>query len=309
MNEKSTLYWSAFKEYEECPQKFLWNRGWDGIDVGGGVGKPKPLPPDQKPRHHAVMGTVIQFAIEQMYNEELYKDPNSLTDKLLDYVDAKWLREEAKPNNFMDYRQTELTRSEMLQHCKDAVINYLKTMKAHKLLGPYAKAEVGLLGWVDQETKVGGQADLIVRRDDNGVTIIDGKNSKKKTSPDPDQLRWYAMLFKVSYGELPNRVGLVWYRYPYDEDTGETGIEWIPFSEENIQDLASRVVIAHSAMKQKKFEPDPVPAKCRYCSYESVCEERQEQRSINSSKRKPRKPKETGLPVINTDSGFDFFDL
>lgn len=304
MNEKSTIYWSSFAAYETCPQKFLWSRGWDGIDCGGGMGKPKPLPDDQDPRHHAVMGTVIQYAIERMYNDELYKDPEKLTPTLLELVDREWVRQESDPRNRMDYSRMELTRTEMLQHCRDAVLNYLKTMKLNKLLGPYAKAEVGLVGWIDQYTQVGGRADVIIRREDTGLTILDGKNAKRKES-DPDQLRWYALLFKLSYKKLPDRLGFVYYRYPANEEFGESGIDWVPFTEADLEGLAQRVVQARLNMRKGKFDPTPNPPDCKYCDYEDVCEARQTQRALNAAKRRPKEPEAPKEPK-NPDGFGDF---
>jgi len=297
MNENSTIYWSSFALYETCPQKFLWSRGWDGIDCGGGMGRPKPMTEKPSPRHHAVMGTVIQYAIERMYNDELYKEPKTLSATLLNIVDREWERQESDPRNFMDYREMELTRSEMLQHCRDAVLGYLKTMKAHKFIGPYAKAEVGLVGWIDQYTQVGGRADLIIRRDDSGLTILDGKNTKRK-DPDPDQLRWYALLFKLSYKQVPERIGFVWYRFPYNDDTGESGVEWIPFTDEDLEGIAQRVVQARLSMRKGKFDPTPTPSNCKYCDFETVCEARKTQREFNAAKRRPKeeKPKEAAGP-------------
>ena len=59
MNKGTTLYWSTLKMYEECPQKFVWSKGWDQYDCGHGPGERKPRP-EQRSRHHAVFGIVIQ---------------------------------------------------------------------------------------------------------------------------------------------------------------------------------------------------------------------------------------------------------
>lgn len=308
MNENSTLFWSSFSLYEKCPQRFLWSRGWEDIDLGAGPGKPKPVTQAPTPRHHAVMGTVIQYAIERMYNDELYKDPKALVPTLMGIVDLEWERQEADSRNHMDYREMELTRSEMLQHCRDAVLNYLKTMKAHRFIGPYAKAEVGLVGWIDKYTQIGGRADVIIRRDDTGITILDGKNSKRK-DPDPDQLRWYALLFKLSYKELPARIGFVWYRFPFDAENGETGLDWIPFTELDLEGIAQRVVQARLDMRKRKFQPTPSPPDCKYCEYELSCEARQTQRAANAARRKPKEeqPRKTPKPDMGPDGFGDLF--
>ena len=287
MNQSSTIYWSHLKMYEECPQKFLWTKGWEDIDLGRGPGKGKKRPEDRS-RHHAVMGIVIQYAIECMYNDELWRDPKNLSKNLVDLVEKEWKRQLADPRNVIDYNAAGSEES-MLDICREGVIGYLQTMKKHRFLGVYAKAEVDLLGWIDKWNPIGGRADTIVRRDDTGITIIDGKNTKHKMKyTDPDQLRWYALLFKLSYRQLPDRLAYVWYRFPYDEEAGETGVEWIDFTEEDLKGIAQRAVDARQGMRKRKFEPTPSPSTCRFCDFEPVCEARQDQRKANAANRKPR---------------------
>ena len=287
MNQSSTIYWSHLKMYEECPQKFLWTKGWEDIDLGRGPGKGKKRPEDRS-RHHAVMGIVIQYAIECMYNDELWRDPQNLSKNLVELVEKEWKRQLADPRNVIDYNAAGSEES-MLDICREGVIGYLQTMKKHRFLGVYAKAEVDLLGWIDKWNPIGGRADTIVRRDDTGITIIDGKNTKHKMKyTDPDQLRWYALLFKLSYRQLPDRLAYVWYRFPYDEESGETGVEWIEFTEEDLKGIAQRAVDARQAMRKRKFEPTPSPKTCRFCDFEPVCEARQSQRKANAANRKPR---------------------
>ena len=284
MNERSTLYWSHLKSYEECPQKFLWTKGWNNIDCGGGPGKGKPKPA-LRSRHHAMMGIVTQFAIEKMYNDELWREPKLLKHRLLDLVDQEWGRQEEDPRNPINYNEAG-SRDSLLKVCRDGVVGYLQTMKQHRLLGTYAKAEVNLVGWIDKWNQIGGRADLIMRREDTGVSIIDGKNTKHKMKyTDVDQLRWYALLFKLAYKEIPDRLGFVWYRFPYDPETEEEGVEWIPFTLEDIQGLAQRALDVKKAMRKEKFDPTPAPPVCRFCDFENVCPERQAQRQANASKR------------------------
>jgi len=284
MNERSTLYWSHLKAYEECPQKFLWTKGWNNIDCGGGPGKGKPKP-TLRSRHHAMMGIVTQFAIEKMYNDELWREPKLLKHRLLDLVDQEWGRQEEDPRNPINYNEAG-SRDSLLKVCRDGVVGYLQTMKQHRLLGTYAKAEVNLVGWIDKWNQIGGRADLIMRREDTGVSIIDGKNTQHKMKyTDVDQLRWYALLFKLAYKEIPDRLGFVWYRFPYDPETEEEGVEWVPFTLEDIQGLAQRALDVKKAMRKEKFDPTPTPPVCRFCDFESVCPERQAQRQANASKR------------------------
>ena len=299
MNEKSTIYWTAYSTYLTCPQQFLYKYGWGNVDIGHGPGKGKPRP-EKRSMHHAVMGIVIQYAIERMYNDELYRDPKNLSTRLLQIVETEWRRQAAR--KYIDYQEARMSEEEMLDICRAGVKGYLKTMKAHKLLGEYSKAEVNLLGWINKWVSVGGRADMIIRRSDTGVTILDGKNSRHKGKyTDPDQLRWYALLFRLTYREMPDRIGFVWYRYPHgepllDEDGAqvyddndelqvEQGVEWVDFTEEDLRGLAQRVVEARDNMRKEKFEAKPVASNCRFCDWESVCPERQAQYKSNAEKR------------------------
>lgn len=313
-----TLYWSSLKRYEECPQAFLWYRGWGGIDCGGGPGKPKPKP-FRTSRHHAVMGIVIANILERLYNDELWRTPEGLAERLEAMVAPEWERVTSKPYNWVDYRVAG-PKKELIQVCRDGVLGFLRTMKAHRLLGEYAKAEVELLGWINKWNPVGGRADLIIRRKDTGITILDGKNSKLKGKyTDPDQLRWYAMLFYLAYREMPDRLGFTYFRYPYgtpmvdskgnpvlDEETGqqkmEEGVDWVPFSKDDLKGLAHRAVEARKGMEKEEFNPTPTPSVCKWCDYESVCPARQVQKNANRRNQKK-------VEAIDGSEGFTDFTL
>ena len=289
-----TLYWSSLDMYEKCPQSFLWNKGWGVIDVGGGPGQKKPKP-YKKSEHHAVMGTVIQAVVERFYNDELWNvlQPMMLRDRLLELADEYLRLELAK--RFVDWRLAGMTREEMAKTVRDGILGYMRTMKAHRLLGPYAKAELDMVAYVNKWTPIGGRADLVVRRDDTGTTIVDGKNGRRykdgKIQVDPDQLRWYALCFWLSYHQMPDRLGFVYYRYPSGDpildadgkDTGakEPGVEWIPYTRDDLKGLAQRAVDARKAMNKERFQATPDWRACRYCDYESVCPERQSQKANN----------------------------
>lgn len=321
--KKFTLYWSNLELYENCPQAFLWKRGWGDIDVGGGPGRPKPEP-TRSSRHHAVMGLVIGAILERMYNDELYREPERLQERLVGMVEKEWDRTVAQPRNWVDYRVSG-TRAELIKVCKDGIRGFIKTMKHHRLLGEYARAEVELLGFVKPAggpaaaaIPVGGRADFIIRRTDTGVRILDGKNALSKGKyTNPDQLRWYAMLFYLAYRELPTQLGFVYFRYPYGmpilDDKGEQilndngepafeqGIDWVPFTMEDLRGLAQRSLDARRGMEREKFEATPKPSYCKFCDYETVCPARIAQKEGN------RRKKPNTVEAV-TGSG-DFIDL
>jgi len=304
-----TLYWSTLAMYEGCPQLFLWSKGWPGIDVGGGVGSPKPLP-QMSSAHHAMMGMAIQYAVERLYNDELWRNPKDLPSALLKLAEQEWDRLAAKPGNWIDYSKAG-DRESLLEVVREGVLGYLKTMKANKILGAYARAEVDFVGLVDPKNPIGGRADLVVERDDTGVTIYDGKNSQSKGKyTDPDQLRWYALLYWLKHRKMPQRLAFIYYRYPYGtpvldpigNPTGEieSGLDFVEFQESDLQRIAGRANEVRSGIEAGRFEATPSPDQCRFCDYQIVCSARQDQKSSNSKKRST-KPK-----VVD---GFGFVDL
>tara|TARA_Y100000310_G_scaffold194428_2_gene194416 strand:+ start:8763 stop:9764 length:1002 start_codon:yes stop_codon:yes gene_type:complete len=300
---KFTLYWSNFKRYEDCPQSFLWYRGWGAIDVGGGPGRKKPKPRKDS-RHHAVMGIVIQSVLEQMYNQEWWKTPAELVGLLEAELERQFKLEVAK--NFIDWRMAG-SKDEMFRICREGVFGFLKTFKAHRLVGQYARSELDYPAYINKWNPIGGRIDFLIRRDDDpykGITLLDGKNSKHRGKyTDPDQLRFYALCFYLSTKVMPDRIGFLYFRFPHgwlppeaewDKDPAgdpvqpepDSGVEWVEFTKDDLKGLAQRAVDARKGMDKEKFEATPKPPMCKLCDYESVCKERQAQ--IASNRRTPK---------------------
>lgn len=319
---KFTLYWSRLKSYEACPQQCLWNWGWGSIDCGAGPGKRKPKP-YKSSRHHALMGIVIQAVIETFYNEKMWREPDGLAARLSNMVDKEWKYQARKDRNWVDHREAG-PKEGLIKICRDGVLGFLRTMREHRFLGSYAKAEVDLIGFIPDGKggliPVGGIADTIVKRADTGITILDGKNALSRGKyQDADQLRWYALIFWLAYREMPDRLAFVFYRYPFgtpmeDKKTGpildedgkqklDPGVEWVPFTKDDLVGLARRAVLARQGMENEQFEPTPKPPYCKWCDYETVCQSRMDQRAANRAKRGKSK-KKTVSAIDDLDGGY-----
>jgi hypothetical protein len=208
------------------------------------------------------MGIVLAAVIEDFYNCELWKESKGLRGRLEDLTAKKLTLEIA--NNYIDWRLSP-PKDEMLHICTEGAINFVrKTLKKHRLLGPYARSEVDLIGFIDKWNPIGGRADIVFRRDDTGVTILDGKNSKEhwdKTAnvpmyyTDPDQLRWYALCFYYAYRQMPDRLGFVYFRYP-------TGYTWEKEAERYAREAQEAGTKATREWKEKAaaFYKDREPA-------------------------------------------------
>lgn len=325
MARKFTLYWSNLAMYEDCPQKFLWSRGWGDIDLGNGPGRRKPVP-IEKSEHHAFLGTVIQAVLERMYNDELWKHPG-LVQRLEEQINKEFKLGLSRFK--IDWRLAP-PLDEMQQLVTDGVMGFLKTFKHNKLVGPYARSEVETLAYIDKYNPIGGRMDFLIRRDDVGIMILDGKNGKRWMNPktkkrelhiDPDQLRFYALAFFLEKKVMPDKLGFVLYRYPWGyvppeeewpkDELGipvkpepETGMIWVDFTKQDLEGLAHRAVEARRGMEKHRFDPVPEPSKCKFCDYETVCPARQEQKAANR-----RTPKNKPESILAGATGFVQFGM
>lgn len=316
--KKKSLFWTSLHCMESCGQKFLYKYGAPGIDLGGGPGKPKPKP-EKRSEHHMLMGIVIQWVIEQFYNDSLWLDhtTNELVStqdlvKTLTLLTKKKFRAEIR-DSYIDW-QASPDHGDLLDVCLQGVMGYLKTMKEHQLIGEENKAEHFMMYTLEGNVPIGAKPDVIIKREhlpgrkNTGYTIIDGKNSgKREEYQHPDQLRLYALVFYLKYGVMPDRLGFVYYRYPFgyehEDGTIDTGVDWIPFDKEDLEGIAQRCVDASKRIDAQDFVAVPEPPKCRFCDWESVCPQRQAQRKENAKNRKSTKKVVPDEDVTPLDDG------
>jgi hypothetical protein len=270
------LYVSSFLAFSACPRSYLWGHGHPGIDLGRGPGRSRAKP-EQDSKHHAVMGIVLSKAVEHLYNDEMWREPLTLPEKITAMVTREFTF--SLTENYIDWSVAP-SKQEMLKVCLSGALGYLRTMKTNKLLGPYAKSEVDLVTWVDQYTPIAGRPDVIIRRDDTGVLILDGKNSMTPGKyTEPDQLRWYALCFYLAYNTMPSRLAFCYFRYPegtpprgHPANKPWTGLVEVGFTGDDVKNLGARAKETYQAMQKEMFDPTPSSKSCRFCDYRTVCD-------------------------------------
>lgn len=274
------LYWSSLELYEDCPQKFLWYRGWGTLDLGAGAGNPKPLTnKDRKSEHHLLMGIVLANAFENIYNKEWWRKPKQLKDKLEHYINEEF---DIRLTKFYIDWDHSPPKSELLDLCQKGALGYLMIMKQNRLLGDiYSKSEVWLKSEVDN-VPIGGRPDLILKSSRTGVSIIDGKNSKTPGRyTKKDQLRWYALLYYLIYGELASDLAFAYFRYPptnppeshlkKKRKTDWTGLVHVDVNMSHLEDLSERAKNVYRGMMSENFEAKPSSKSCRFCEHKRSC--------------------------------------
>lgn len=298
------LYWTTIELYLACPQKYLWSRGHKDIDVGGGPGKKKPLKV-LRSEHDKLMGHVLSKCIEHLYNDELWKEPTTTLKKLMGLVEREFKL--ALSDHYIDWKESP-PKEALLQTCKDGIQGFIKTMKANKLVGFYARSEVDLVAKSksDDLFMLGGRPDIVIQREDNGVTIIDGKNSKTPGKyTDPNQLRWYAFCYYLVHGVIPDNLYFCYFRYPpgnpHKDHKGDwKGLTKVEVTKEDFELLDHMARKTILGIASKSFDPTPKPSVCRFCDYEPECEARQ---STKRSRRKTTKP-----PILSGSGGFEILE-
>jgi len=295
----------------QCPQKFLWSYGHPDHDLGAGMGKRKPLPDESQrsSEHHKLMGSVLSKVVEDLYNQELWRDPPNLLSKLEKIAEEEFERLEKRLYCLWTY----MTREESLNICIEGAGNLLRIMKENRLLGQWNKSELRMTPNINKYVNACGIADLVFRNKEGEIFIYDGKNASTPGKyEDEDQLRWYALCFRIQYGVLPKNLGFFYFRYPSNNPPNNpvcedkykenwTGVIEVDCNLEDVKRLAKEAIDVSKAIYKGVFEANPVPKNCKFCDFEAVCSERQTQREENAKKRGLRKPK---IPLKEI-SGFD----
>ena len=256
-------------------------------------------------KYNAVLGIVMARVFERFYNEELWRLKDKVHDHLLVGRDSvlqqewdrvlKWNRVDWSVERWVhaESRRRPVGPKEVFDECKEFIALSLKAISQHKLLGTYARAEVPL------ETRMGkyilyGKVDLVLRRNDTGLTLLDGKSSKHREKyVHKDQLNFYALLYLLKFNKLPDRLMFHYYRFD-----GELATDEFPVDKLAIKRLRDEIVESLAAIERGEFDANPVAKHCQWCPYEEECEPRLAQRDANSAKRTKatkEKAKELGM--------------
>ena len=187
-----------------------------------------------------------------------------------------------------------MTREEAIDICVSGARNFLELMKEHRFLGPYAKSELKMTPPMNKYFNVCGIADLVYTDKEGKTHILDGKNASTPMKyEDEDQLRWYALCFRLQYGKVPDRLGFFYFRYPKsnppekhfaNQDEEWDGFVEVKITEEDIRSLGREAIETNRAIHRGVFEPNPIPKHCTWCKFENICEERQAQKKLNAQK-------------------------
>jgi len=274
------LSYSGFKTFQDCRRAYYHQY------------IAKTVPPKPKNCVHTLYGEAVGKLFERFYRDRLWAAKGSLLSGLLGLVRPtlnRILIRETKKGGIFDWGELGLkpgTRSidEVEKEVSETIPRGLQSIKYHRLLGVEADAEVVLDVDIDGH-KIGGRADFIIKRvqPHNDLVIIDGKGSRWRDKYTNDrQLRWYAMLYWLKNGVIPDQVGFLYWRYEPEES-----MDWSGVTRDELESLKLAVLEAIEEIELAQKELVSIPDKtnpgmlfsaapgsnCKLCSYLPVCPE------------------------------------
>jgi hypothetical protein len=275
------ISYSGWKKYKDCPFSY-----WHDYIAHSPLEKPDD-------RLGSVYGSVVGALFEDFYNQKLWQEdqPKNLMKDKVEGMVKKILRQETTPKHGraagvllwkgsgkgQNPKGLYANEAELIEDVKEAVDRGFKIIKQYRLLGPRAEAEVKLDSNVGSHI-LGGRADFVMVRTTphSDLCILDGKGSRHRGNyVSPKQLLWYAMLYRLRFGEMPDKLGFVYWRYAPPES-----MDWVEFSavdldqlmEEVLSDLgkieaakANLPTALNQGLAREEFKPKPNEDSCRFC--------------------------------------------
>jgi len=286
------LSYSGFKQYQKCNFAY-----WNSYINNTVLSEPND-------RLGSIYGTIVGKIFETFYATQAWKqlDPQKFLLDLVDEIVSSVIREETsdkghKKAGVLMWKGTGpgqnpagmyTDRAELTEDVNAGVIRGLRIIKYHRLVGPRTDAELKL-DYEFEGNKYGGRADFVIQRlkPFSDLLIVDGKGSKHLGRyVDPQQLKWYGMLFWLHALEkggplIPDKTAfLYWKAEP------EKAMDWLTFSQddfkgffEEVQDTVKEIikfekmVLPNSPVAAARgvFKPKANEDNCRFCPYSSGC--------------------------------------
>jgi hypothetical protein len=281
---------------------------------------------------NALYGSTIGMVFESFYRDMLWRDASpvvKLQDLALPYLDAAIVdtKKKGRTIDWGDDKANYHSKSEVLKDVLETIPIGLDTIRRNRLVGPRMEAELKL------DTKfggyiMGGRSDFVIQRvaPFNDLVILDGKGSKhrekyvdgspikKGAKVEGVQLKWYAVLYRAKRNVVPDKLGYIFWRF-----SGDEAMEWITFSERDLDDLKAEVLSviaridksarkledasdtpqAHDELRQELFPAQP-SHNCTLCSFVTICEEGQKE--IQKYRRRARLNLPAGVTELTLGS-------
>jgi len=272
------ISYSSYRRYLDCPRRYHYE------DI-------KKKPKVEESAYFKLYGLLME-AFFKRYTNDLSKSGKELSETGIKGILFK-MWEKILDDNYVDWGDP-WVRETSSQIFERAYQDVLKNLKAFSFWGE-SKSEI-TIDVLLKKTRdlVTGRLDFLWNRPAGGVEILDGKGTNKiETNVDVEQLYFYALLYLLHHGRLPNKIGFLFYRYQI--------IKYIDFDMDTIVTFKDKVSAVKKLIKADKvFLPKVGLSKqCKWCPYRFECDAYASKRAANAEKRKVKiEALENSLGVI-----------
>jgi hypothetical protein len=279
MSSSRYISYSGFKTFLDCPRAYYHKY----------ILRTTPPKPDN--RVHMLYGDVVGRIFERFYVDKIWTRKvivPTLVGLIKPTLNQVVIQETSKGGQF-NWKEKNLkdgTRSlsEIENEIEQAIPRGIRSIKKHRLVSHDAGAEVVLDTMVDG-CKVAGRADFVMRRPapNSDLVIVDGKGSRWRADHvNNRQLRWYALLYWLKTGVIPDRLGFLYWRFEPEES-----MDWFEVTQRELEDLQNSILTTVAEIETAKTElvqlrdknnpgmvfwANPGSA-CKLCSYQPLCPE------------------------------------
>lgn len=267
------LSYHAWKDWKDCPKKyFLKNRK-------------KADPTVERNDYAKVYGLLVESFFTNYVNiwrfETPYMPPAFIRMKL------EILYQNLKPTLTVNWTAfyAKLTEAEIFEQAYQDICVIMDTPESNNLF-LNTKSEVSFSIATKNGVDITGRPDFIHTHPVMGnVLIFDGKGSTKvKKNVDENQLLFYALLYRLHYGAMPNELGFFYYRF--------NTLAPVEINADILNKFRAQLSLDIKALlAESEFKATPCPKSCKYCDYRVGCKEKEE-RDLKHK----RKSKITDLP-------------
>jgi hypothetical protein len=269
------LSYSGFKTFSRCPRAYFY--------------KYIEKPPLVRPYNavHALYGDTVGRIFELFYRDRiwLHKDVQqrllALVRPTLNFI----IERETKKGCVFNWNEPQLksgnrSLAEVEEEVRLTIPRGVKIIKHHRLIGVKADAEVVLDTFIGKH-KIAGRSDIIVQRITyNDLALIDGKGSRWRDKyVDVRQLLWYALLYWLKFGVIPDQLGFLYWR----SDELETSVDWHTVTAQSLKKFEKLILDTINTIESAQRDEIFLAVcndDCHLCEYGVTCPEYRDTQKI-----------------------------
>ncbi|MBD3261264.1 MAG: Dna2/Cas4 domain-containing protein [Candidatus Altiarchaeales archaeon] len=271
------LSYSNYRTYLNCPRLYY--------------NQVNKVPSDVKDsEYHSLYGRLIESFFEKHVNCYSKRDELIPESQIREIMRREW--DYMLDNAYVDWSEpwVKLGSNELFEQVIEDILKNLEAFDFWNQCTSEVSYKIDLKKSGDSLT---GRMDFI-RNTGSSIEILDGKGTTKMDkNVDIEQLYFYALLYLLRHGKLPNKVGFLYYRYQL--------IKYVDINLDIITKFKNKLAIVKRAISQDKvFTPKPMLSKhCKWCKWRFQCDAFSAKKEVYASRKKNKINEKTDGQVID----------